>query len=282
MKHILKLLVIFNLLIVAQQAHAQLEVQLEPIRQEYMLGEEIPMKLTLSNTSDQSVILSNKEQRKWLHFTVTNSNSPEGVKAVSSPSFPNVTLSPGSARSFELNIRPYFHFSREGTYKVIATVRMPDGVSTHSSHRASFMLSPGSTIRKFNIVHKGKKLELHCKLLRVNQYDCLYGQVIDANSRIAIGACYMGRYLNFMEPRIIIDGKQQLHMLCQSTPQYYTYSIMNTQGERTGYQLYRRTDGPINLIVSGGGVSVTGAVPHVKADKADGFNNVHSATDRIE
>ncbi len=281
MKNILKLYVLCCIMMMTQFAHAQLDVRMTPVRQDYLLGEAISLKLTLVNSSDQHLHLKNTDDRKWLHFTVNCANSPDGVTPIASPLFPEVTMTPGSTRSFELNIKPFFNFSRMGNYSITATVRMPDGVSTYSSNRASINLSLGASMRSFNIQNKGRKLQLHAKMLHTDNTDCIFGQVIDANSGVALNACYMGRFLNFMTPIIVIDRNQNMHLLCQSTPKYYTYAIMNPQGNRVQYQIYRRTQGPIDLVVTGAGVTIVGAVPHVQVDKNDGFNEVHSATDRI-
>ncbi|MFI3242855.1 MAG: hypothetical protein R3Y56_01220 [Akkermansia sp.] len=281
MNQLIKLCLLCCILLMSPFAQAQLDVRMAPVRQDYMLGEAIALRLTIVNSSDQHLKLTNTDARKWLHFTVSATNCPEGVAALASPRFPELTLTPGSTRTFELNIKPYFNFSRMGNYVITATVRMPDGTSTYSSNRTSINLAYGSSMRCFNIQNKGRKLQLHAKMLHTDNTDCIFGQVIDANSGIALNACYLGRFLNFMTPIIIIDRKQNMHMLCQSTPKYYTYAVMNPDGNRVKYQIYRRTQGPIDLVVTGAGVTIVGAVPHVQVDKNDGFNDVHSATDRI-
>ncbi len=281
MKKLLNLCLLCCLILMTQFANAQLEVRMAPVRQDYLLGEAIALKLTIINSSDQHLKLTNSDTRKWLHFTVTATNCPEGVAPIATPRFPELTLTPGSTRTFELNIKPYFNFTRIGKYTLTATVRMPDGESTYSSNRTSINLALGSSMRCFNIQNKGRKLQLHAKMLHTDNTDCIFGQVIDSNSGVAINACYMARFLNFMTPIIIIDRNQHLHMLCQSTPKYYTYAVMDPNGNRVKYQIYRRTQGPIDLVVTGAGVTIVGAIPHVQVDKNDGFNEVHSATDRI-
>ena len=81
-----------------------------------------------------------------------------------------------------------------------------------------------------------------------------------------------------MEPRIVLDNAQNLHVLCQSTPEYFTYSIMNTKGGRSQYKLFRRSGGPVDLISTGKGIRTIGLVPYVKSKKGD--DQYHSATDR--
>ena len=79
----------------------------------------------------------------------------------------------------------------------------------------------------------------------------------------------MGQYLNFMEPRVMMDRKQNLHVLCQSTPTYFTYSVMGTDGTRRSYQVLQRTGGPVDLITAGGGIKAIGLTPAKKPSSGD-------------
>lgn len=276
MKHLLHFLFLISCIFGCHQSFAQMHVKIDPLRPTYLVGEQIILRLTLANTTDRTITLDNDENRNWLHFTVTNNNAPEGVRQLAIPKFPSLSIPPGSAKAFELNIKPYFQFSREGHYKVVATVRTPGRIN-FSSPRAAFILAPGSTMHKYSIQHQGQQLDLCAKLLQVNNKDSIFGQVIDSNSNTVIGACYLGRYLNFMKPQFMIDSKQNLHMLCQSTPKYFTYSTMSPDGKRQSYQLYVRAGGPVGLVATEGRIQVLGAVPHTPSKASD--EKIFSASD---
>ncbi len=278
MKHIIPLLLALACLLLGGRAAAQLDVRLEPIRKEYLLGENIALKLTLTNRTDRSISLSNIPGRCWLSFTVTQSgdNNPISPKAI--PRFPDLRLDPGAKRSFMVNLRPYYRFNRANNYKAIASVRMPDMQTTHSSNRASFALSFGGNINSYAVQARGQDLQMCVKLMHVDNSDYIFGQVLNNNTREAMGACVVGKYLRFMKPIAMLDSAQNLHILCQSTPELFSYAVMGTDGTRQKHQVYKRLGGPVDLVSTGGGVRPVGLVPYV-APKPD-EEGIHSASER--
>ncbi len=278
MKHILPLLLALACLLLSSQALAQIDVRLDPIRKEYLLGESVALKLTLTNRTDRSVVLSNIPGRCWLSFTVTQSgdNNPISPKALAR--YPKLELPPGSKRSFQVNLRPYYRFNRANNYKAIATVRMPDMETTYSSNRASFSLSFGGNIRSYAVQAGGQNLQMCVKLMHVDKSDYVFGQVLNNDTREALGACVVGKYLRFMQPIAMLDRQQNLHILCQSTPEFFSYAVMGTDGKRRQHGVYKRTGGPVDLVSTGSGVRPVGLAPYVPP--APGKEGEHSASDR--
>lgn len=277
MKHITHLLTLLIILL-AGQASAQIDVRLDPVRRDFLLGENIALKVTLVNHTDQTIKLTNIPGRSWLNFNISSREDGHSLTPKATPRYPDLTISPGSTRSYQVDIKPFYNFNRAGTYKAIATVRMPDMRTTYSSNRATFTLASGGSIKTFKTQARGQRLEMSVKILNVGGKDSLFGQVINADSKVPLGACYLAQFLNFMEPRIVLDTAQNLHVLCQSTPEYFTYSIMNTKGGRSQYKLFRRSGGPVDLISTGKGIRTIGLVPYVKSKKGD--DQYHSASDR--
>lgn len=277
MKHITAIL-LFLFAVLAGPAAAQVELRLDPVRRDFLLGENITMKITLVNHTDQTIRLTNTPGRSWLNFNITAREGGNSISPSAIPRYPDLTLDPGGKRSYQVDLKPFYTLNRSGTYKAVATVRMPDMRTTYSSNRATFTLAQGGSIRTFKTQARGQRLEMSVKLLNVGGKDCLFGQVLNADSGTPLGACYLGQFLNFMNPRILLDTAQNLHVLCQSTPEYFTYSIMNTKGGRSQYKLFRRSGGPVDLVSTGSGIRTIGLVPYVKTPKGD--DNYHSASDR--
>lgn len=279
MKHIIRLiLTVFCMLFVAE-ATAQVEVRLKADRREFLLGENVRLHVRIDNFTDSAVSFVNIPGRSWLHFTVTRGGESQPISPAVIPNFPKLVVPAGSSRTQVVDLRPYFTFNREGSYKVIATVRMPDMQTTYSSNRASFVLANGGTVRNFTVQSQGDRLNMSLKLLRVNDKDRLFGQVVDADTRIVLGACDMGQYLNFMKPRVILDSAQHMHVLCQSTPEYFTYSRMNNRGQRVDFKIMKRTGGPVDLVSTGNGIRPIGLTPYVRpSSTAEGV--IRTTSDR--
>ncbi len=278
MKHIIPLLLALACLLLGSQAAAQLDVRLDPIRKEYLLGESVALKLTLTNRTDRSISLHNLTGRCWLSFTVTQSGDNNAISPKAIPRYPDITLAPGAKRSFQVDLRPFYRFNRANNYKVIATVRMPDMRTTHSSNRAGFSLSFGGNVSSYAVQARGQNLQMCVKLMHVNDSDYIFGQVLNNNTREAMGACVVGKYLRFMKPLAMLDSAQNLHILCQSTPELFSYAVMGTDGRRQKHQVYKRTGGRVDLVSTGSGVRPVGLVPYVAPKDDDA--GIRSASDR--
>lgn len=279
MKNIITLILALFCLMLAGQAYAQVDVRVTPVRGQFLVGENVQLELKITNHTDIPLALDNTPERAWLHFTVTRSGNSQPLPPKVIPHFSKTVINPGSAKKIVINLRPFFHFTHDGVYRVVATVRMPDMQTTYSSNRAHFTLSNGGSVKTFAIQSGGKRLKMHVKMMRAGEKDCLFGQVVNADSGAVVGACFMGQFLNFMEPRIMMDRSQNLHVLCQSTPTYFTYSVMGKDGARKSYQVLTRTGGPVELVTTGKGIRAIGLVPATKP-KTDGSTPSHTTSDR--
>ncbi len=280
MKHITTLILatLVLLLAFAEQAAAQLDVRLTPVRREFLLGENVALKLTLTNHTDRSLVLDNLPGRPWLAFTITQSGDSNTISPVAIPRFPKTVLSPGAKRSFQVDLKPYYRFNTANSYKAVASVRLPDMQSTYSSNRAGFTLSFGGNVSSFTVQAGGRTLQMCAKLMRVGQQDYLFGQVLDNDTRTPLGACAIGPYLNFMKPRLMLDSAQNLHILCQSTPNLFSYAVMGTNGKRLEHRTFVRTAGPVDLVSTGGGIRLVGLRPYVAPKPEE--EGIRSASER--
>lgn len=266
------------LLAVCAQAIAQMDVRLEASRRDYILGETPTIRITIINHTDSTVTLNSVPGRCWLYLTVTRvgDGSPMGPSVPIS--VPDIKVMPGSRKVYTMGLQPFYRLSREGTYRVVATLRMPDMRTTYGSNTASFNLMPGSMVRSYNVQARGQRLQMNVRMLRLDGKTLLFGQVVDPETRIAHGACMLAQYLNFMEPKVLLDRAQNLHLLCQSSAEFFTYAVMDTHGVRREWKAMKRTGGPVDLISTGSGIRCIGLAPYVKNTNPN--SHLHSATER--
>ena len=263
MKKIHHILLMLLCLLLCNQAFAQVELQLQPVRKDFIVGEDVALRLTIINQTDASISLKNTPGRPWLNFSMTKRGENAPVSPIAAGRFPELELTPGSTRSFEFNLGTLYRLRSAGNYATVVTIRMPDGQTTYSSNRALFTLTNGGKVRDFNIQARGQRITMSIRLAVVNGKECLFGQAINKDTNQVIGACYLAEYLNFMQPRILLDSAQNLHLLCQSSPEFFTYAVMNTHGRRSSAKLYKRTGGVVDLISTGKGIMPVGLTPYV-------------------
>ena len=278
MKTIYQLLLTLICLLLSSQAFAQIELRLQPLRKDFIVGENVTLRLTIVNQTDASIALKNTPGRPWLNFHLTKRGEQGDISPIAAGRFPEVVLTPGSTRSFDFNIKSLYRLNTAGNYAIVATLRLPDSKNTYSSNRGLFTLTNGGKVREFNIQARGERITLSLRMAKINGKECLFGQAVNKDTNQVIGACYMAEYVSFMKPCMLLDGAQNLHLLCQSSPDFYTYAVMNTFGERSTAKLYKRAGGVVDLISTGKGIMPVGLTPYV-APKP-GENKVRKASER--
>ena len=263
-------------------ASAQVEVQLTPNRTDYVAGEGVGLSLTVTNHTDTTLDLKDVAGHSWLNIILTQRGMGGPVIPKDNSGFPPVSIGPGSQRTITVNLRDKYALDTPGAFRAIATILLPDGHTTYTSNRALFNITTGGTIRSFPIQSRGRRLEISARLVRTAKQEGIFGQVVDMDTKRAVGACYMGRYINFMQPRVLLDGAQNLHVLCQSTPEFFTYSVMNNRGQRLSYQVYRRVPGvPVDLVNTGKGFRPVGLTPYdPKAEAKKQKEKLHTTSER--
>lgn len=277
MKHLCKLLLLALSLLCLPSLQAQLEVSLTSDRSELILGESIMLKIRISNSTDEPITLRNTPGHYWLHLRTSFATSSNIISPIARARFPKITIPAGQSSSFEFDLKPFYNLYRDSKYKVIATIRMPDQHTTYSSNSCMFNLSSGASIKEFTIKHNGKRLIIRARSLQTKGKNCIFGQVINKDSNKIVGASFLGQFLNFANPIFLLDKSQNLHMLCQSTPKYFSYAILSPAGNRIKYQVYQRTQGQLDLIPHAGKINVIGAIPYHEPKKGE---NYRSASER--
>ena len=70
MKNIITIVLAVFCLLLAGQAAAQVEVRIQPVRKEFLVGENVALQVKIENFTDRTVSFVNTTGRSWLHFTV--------------------------------------------------------------------------------------------------------------------------------------------------------------------------------------------------------------------
>ncbi len=273
------LLLVAGLLWWAAPAQAQLEVRLEPTsRRDFVAGENVQLKLTIINQTDGTIALTNTPGRCWLHLEIVRQGDNSIVAPSAVPRYPDLTIGPGSRRACQLELKNYFNLNREGVYRARAFLRMPDMTTGYSSNIVTFNITSGGEVNSFQIQARGQRLKVSVRGLKVNNKNVLFGQVKSLDTNTVLGACAMAEYLSFMKPIIKLDRAQNLHLLCQSTPKYYTYAVMNTLGELRTHKILVASGGPVDMVSTGSGIRYIGLAPYVKPKGEK--THYHSANER--
>src|ERR1043165_644121 len=121
------LLGLFTLLI-APATHSQIRVEILLDQEQYLPAEPLPAKVRIHNQSGQTLRLGKDED--WLTFALENEDG-NVVKQWKNPRVVEEFVLPSASRATKtVDLAPCFDLNKYGSYKVVASVRIPNWKQT--------------------------------------------------------------------------------------------------------------------------------------------------------
>lgn len=260
----MKTLLTFALLctsILISEVSAQVVVEIQPVRKEFLVGEAMPMKITISNNSGATLELKGDANSSWLDVHIEKSGSSIPVTQARFAKFPNLKIPAGTSTSRIIELNLFYDISQENAYRTYAIVKLPDRRTIYPSNKALFQVRNGSPIWQQTVqLPDNSRITMSAKMMLLDNKKFLYAQVVNADSGLAINAFALGPFLAFGQPHCVIDGQRNLHILFLSSPTFYTYAIISPKGKKQYSGFYQKIPGvKAQLVPNGGGIFVSGA-----------------------
>lgn len=260
-----KILICFLLLSLSGIASfGQIIVSLEPLKKQYVSGEAMNMKLTISNNTGAPVSLTGKTNLPWLDIHVNRVQSGEALPQTRFANFQGVTIPSGKSVSRMIDLRYFYDLSSDGFYKAVAVIRPPDMRNLFSSGEALFSVLTGMPIWSQSITAKnGARIKYTVCSIVENKKQKIFVQLKDADTGGSINTVGAGEWLTFVKPQVKIDSESNLHLLFLKTPSIYCRILVSPKGERSALVYYQRMTGPPPTLVygAGGKIDVQGGIP---------------------
>jgi hypothetical protein len=260
------------LLATALGVRAQVSVDVSLSQDQFLAGESMPVTVTIVNRSGQTLEFGNDQE--WLTFSVESKDNYAVLKNGEAP-VNDMPFSVGSSQRAkpEVDIAPYFNFSRPGRYTVTATVFIKQWNQTISSSAKPFDIIIGSVMWEQEVglpkrlgapveqAPEIRKYTLHqANYLRKSLM--LYVQISDANGKI-YKVFPIGPMLSFGQPEPQIDKHSNLHVLWQDGPRSCSYMVIDPNGTIIVRQKYDMPSKPRLKTNSEGNLEVVGGVRRV-------------------
>jgi hypothetical protein len=266
-------------LLAAWPLQAQLNgvtAQLQLAQDEYLPGEDLDLKVRITNRSGQEIILG--ADNDWLVVSITDENNVACAKLGDMPLQGEFFLLSGEVGIRPLNPTPYFDFRRLGRYRITASLRIPqwrqeivcksvsftvgNGVALPNLANLQFGLPmpPGATnaapeVRSYSLLKVS-----HLKELK------LYFRLTDSAGKI-LRVFPIAHMTSFTDPEAQIDRFNNLHVLSQTGARSFNYCVINPQGQWVVRQTYGRTDTrPVLRVDAEGRIFVAGGARRLSAD----------------
>jgi hypothetical protein len=249
-------------------ASAQITVEVILDQSQFLPSESLPVAVRITNRSGQLLHLG--ADANWLTFSVTSVDNFVVTKLGEVPVQGEFDLGTSQMATKRVDLGPFFNLSRQGSYRVIATLHLKDWNVEIPSAPQSFDVIDGAKLwsQSFGVPAPAgptngapqiRKYTLEQANYLRSQLR-MYVQVSDELERRIFKVRAIGPMVSFSQPEAQLDRLNQLHVLYASGARVYTYTVVNpdcdiVQQENYDYFNTRprlQTDDSGNITVIGG------------------------------
>lgn len=271
----MRFLLSYLVLIVAicAPAFSQLIVSLEPVKKQFVAGEPVNMRITVSNNTGQTMQLVSNGSVSWLDIHVENTNGDMPLPQSRIATFPPLTVPAGKSVSRRIDLRHFYDLSRDGQYKAIALVRGSDMRTLYSSRGMFFSVQSGMPMWSQTAAPRnGKRCKYAVRSMTEQNKNRLYVQIKDDTTGIPIHAVAVGEWMSFYKPMCKVDSQGRCHVLFMTTPTIYVWATVTSNGDRLPLKYLKKIAGnqPSLIYLPDGSIRAVGAVvfnPFAKPSK---------------
>jgi len=224
--------------------------QLHLDQEQYLPGEDLQLKLIITNRSGQPLALG--EDNQWVTFEISaergNPASGEGEMPVKGP----FTLFSGQDVARPFNPTPYFNFRHPGRYRIGATINIPQWRQQIVCKPLVFTIAEGVPLPNLGdlqigvppapgVTNQPPEVRRY-SLIKVSTLDemKLYFRLTDRFGQ-TLRVMPLARLLSFSDPEAQIDRFNNLHVLVQTGAKTFTYSVLDPNGNLFVRQFHEYT-----------------------------------------
>jgi hypothetical protein len=261
-----KLLVALVALQLAAVGWAQVSVDLVLDQEQFLRSESLPVRLKISNFSGRTIRLGTEPD--WLRFTIEAQEGRPLALTGELPAPRPFTVESAKTATLRTDLMPHFDLTEPGHYTIRARVRIPQLDKELTTTTKTFDILTGTKLWEKEIGVPGtqpmvaRKFTLQqatfLKQLR------LYVRLTDVTETKVVRVVPLGTLLSFSAPEPLVDQSSHLHVLFQSGPRSFLYSVVAPDGEQIVRQTFDQTT----------------TRPRLRAE-ADGSVAVHGGARRI-
>ena len=249
-------------------ASAQVTVNVVLDQEQFLPNESLPVAVRITNRSGQPLHLG--ADANWLTFSVTSVDSFVVTRIADVPVQGEFDLGSSQMATKRVDLAPYFKLTRQGSYRLVATVHIKDWNAEIPSPPQSFDVIDGAKLwsQTFGLpapagVTNGAPEVRKYTLEQANYLRSqlrMYVQVSDESETRIFKVRAIGPMVSFSQPEALVDRFCHLHVMHQSGARIFTYSVVNPGGDIVRQEIYDyfntrprlHTDDDGNITVLGG------------------------------
>ncbi len=238
-------------------AHGQHSVSLKLDHQQLVLFEPMMVQLKVVNESGSPLRLGSEDVGVSVHIAATDDSYFEGRSMVREGEV--VPVAPWNSESLNVNLLDYFDVRKSGQYNVVA--RLTIGDRTIYSAKSFIEIVNGMLISSFEGQGRGLDSPVEYQLISIfrDRREIAFLRIMDKANRTCYGVYNLGSIVRLHQPSIMLSSEGVLHILHQSGPSRYTYSVLPASGASVQSKFYSSYGPAVTLQRGdGGNVSVRG------------------------
>jgi hypothetical protein len=253
----------------AWPACSQVTVEVVTTQDKFLAAESLPVAVKIVNRSGRTLNLGGRPD--WLTFTVEGRDGFVTEKTGDVPVLGEFQLKTGEVATRRVDLAPYFLLTRSGGYQIEATVLLPELGGQATSKAKDIDVIEGATIwsQEFGVPPApgatNQQLEVRrYALLKASYLRSelrLYFRVTDEADKKIIKVFPIGPMVSFSEPRVQLDGSNNMHLIYQSGRVACLYVMITPDGEILRRETYDYTGSRPRLAADeSGNIKIVGGV----------------------
>ena len=252
---------------------AQVDVTLSFKRRLFVLYEPIVAVVSIDNLSGRPLVLDNADQQRWFGFTIETGDGRPVPPNNPDYELAPVAIAPGEKLTRAVNITPLFPLQEFGPYRIKATVYAAPFGRFFSSRPETVEITEGRAIWQEVVGVPGEAgpPELRTVTLlshKLSRSTRLYARIEDKEGGKIYAMHQLGPYLTFGRPDVMLDLRNEVHVLQNSSPKQFLYTHLGLDGEILGQQAYLEFRGTPALVKDERGeVKVVGGRPYTPGEE---------------
>lgn len=258
------LLAALLVLLGAEQAAAQIKVELGFKRRLFVLYEPIVAVVSINNLSGRPLVLESRDQQRWFSFTIETGDGRPVPPIQANYEVDPVAIAPGEKLTRAVNLTPLFPLQEFGSYRIKATIYAEVFGRLFSSPPETIEVTDGRQIWQEVVGLPGDSAAPELRTItllshKLSRSTRLYARIEDKARGKIFAMHQLGPFLTFGQPEVMLDLRNELHVLQNSAPKQFLYTHLGLSGEILAQQAYRESGGRPSLVKDGQGeVKVVG------------------------
>jgi hypothetical protein len=240
-------ILLLAVLCLSPQLHAQFKVEVSVKHRLYIAYEPILATVTITNLTGRDINLRDAPGHQWFGFQILNSeDNPIAPRDLNYKVDP-LTIGAGQTAKRTVSLPTLFPMTEFGIYRVRATVYFEPLHRYFTSEAQNVEVTEGKTIWQQTVgvpdgaEGAGGYRQFTVMMHRLPTENVLYVRVVDKQAGLVYATFPIGRLAMSMEPEIMLDEANRLHVLHLTSPRVFTHTTVGLNGELLGQITYNET-----------------------------------------